>query len=62
MPKFFSNSRVEIVIEDKRVEEICAIIIDVCRTGNVGDGKIFIQPVDEAIRIRTGERQSKALY
>lgn len=62
IPKFFSNSSLEIVTEDERVDEICEIIQSICRTGNVGDGKIFISPVDSVIRIRTGEKGSDALY
>ena len=62
IPKFFSNSCLEIVAEDERVEEICEIIQSICKTGNVGDGKIFILPVESVIRIRTGEKDSDALY
>ncbi|MCD8316874.1 MAG: P-II family nitrogen regulator [Eggerthellaceae bacterium] len=51
----------EIVVEDDRVEELVTIIRDTARTGQVGDGKIFVLPVDEVIRIRTGERGEDAI-
>ncbi len=53
--------KVEIVVAENKVEKIVGIIQEVCRSGNVGDGKIFISPVEEAIRIRTGERGKSAL-
>jgi nitrogen regulatory protein P-II 1 len=61
-PKFSGNTRIELVVEDDRVDEICDAIVAVCRTGNVGDGKIFILPVEGVIRIRTGEKDKEALY
>ncbi len=62
VPKFFAKSRIEIVVEDDRVEEIVDAIRTVCHTGNIGDGKIFVLPVEDAVRIRTGERGTDALY
>ncbi|HSH70990.1 MAG TPA: P-II family nitrogen regulator [Deferrisomatales bacterium] len=62
IPKFFARSRVEIVVEDERVEEIAEVVQQVCRSGRIGDGKIFVLPVDRAIRIRTGEEGRDALY
>ncbi len=46
----------EIVVEDERVDALVDLICETTRTGEVGDGKIFIFPVDEVVRIRTGER------
>ena len=54
--------RVEIVVEDDKVEEIITDLRDKVATGHVGDGKIFIRNVEDAVRIRTGERGNKALY
>jgi nitrogen regulatory protein P-II 1 len=51
----------EIVTTDDRVQEIVDIIIATARTGEVGDGKIFIYPLEEVIRIRTGERSDTAI-
>ena len=53
--------RFEIVAEDEAVQGIVDVIIDAAATGQVGDGKIFISPVEEVIRIRTGERGSTAV-
>lgn len=53
--------KVEVVVEDKIVEDVIMKIRDVCATDHVGDGKIFIREVEDAIRIRTGERGTKAL-
>jgi nitrogen regulatory protein P-II 1 len=49
--------QVEIVVRDDNVEDLVAVIIQSARTGKIGDGKIFILPVDRAIRIRTGETE-----
>ena len=53
--------RVEVVVEDSKVEQIILDVIEKVATGHVGDGKIFIRNIEEAIRIRTGERGEKAL-
>lgn len=53
--------RLEIVLPDELAEEAIAAIIETARTGNVGDGKIFIYDVQEAIRIRTGDKGLSAL-
>jgi nitrogen regulatory protein P-II 1 len=58
---FISKVRVEIIAPDSHVKKLTDAIIDVCRSGNVGDGKIFVSPVDDAIRIRTGEAGEIAL-
>jgi nitrogen regulatory protein P-II 1 len=51
----------EIVVNDDEVEPVLEVICDVARTDKVGDGKIFVCPVDEVIRIRTGERGPSAI-
>ena len=53
--------KVEVVVEDKDVETIIEKVRETCATEHVGDGKIFIKNVEDAIRIRTGERGVKAL-
>jgi nitrogen regulatory protein P-II 1 len=58
---FLPKLKIEIVVEDEMVEKLVEAIITSARTGKVGDGKIFITPVDDAIRIRTGERGEAAL-
>ena len=52
---------IKIVVEDSRVEEIIELISSISRTGEVGDGKIFITNIEDCIRIRTGERGNDAL-
>ncbi|GAB6174351.1 P-II family nitrogen regulator [Paradesulfitobacterium aromaticivorans] len=53
--------KVEVVIPDKYIEDVIKIISDAARTGEIGDGKIFITPVENAIKIRTGEVGEAAL-
>ena len=53
--------KVEVVVRDADVRSIVEVIIDSAQTGEIGDGKIFISAIDDAIRIRTGERGEKAL-
>ena len=58
---FLPKVKLEIVVPDGRVEEAVSIIIRIAKTGKVGDGKIFIMPADEAIRVRTEETGEDAL-
>ena len=58
---FLPKIKIEVVVEDKMVERTVEAIIAAARTGRIGDGKIFISPVEDAIRIRTGERGSNAI-
>lgn len=51
-----------IIVRDKNVEKTVAAIQKSAQTGEIGDGRIFVVPVDDAIRIRTGERGDIALY
>ncbi|MEX0785275.1 MAG: P-II family nitrogen regulator [Dehalococcoidia bacterium] len=48
--------KIEVVVKDAEAEKVVEIIMTSARTGNIGDGKIFIIPVDDAVRVRTGER------
>jgi len=59
--EFLPKVKLEIVVNDKKVPEVVAIITKTCQTGSIGDGKIFISPVEEVIRIRTGETGSAVL-
>lgn len=56
------KTKVEIYAADKQVKELISVIIDTCRTGELGDGKIIVLPVDNIHRIRTGETQDEAIY
>jgi nitrogen regulatory protein P-II 1 len=58
---FLPKSKLEIVVSDDKVEQVIETIQKVARTGQVGDGKIFILPVEDAVRIRTGESGDGAL-
>ena len=58
---FLPKVRFEVVTKDESVERIIQAVLDAARTGRVGDGKIFISDVQDAIRIRTGERGDDAV-
>jgi nitrogen regulatory protein P-II 1 len=58
---FLPKLKIEIVAADDRAEALAAVITAAGRTGNFGDGKIFIAPADDVVRIRTGERGEAAL-
>ena len=53
--------KVEVVLHDDMLETVLNTVVSISRTGQVGDGKIFISDVQDAIRIRTGERGDEAL-
>jgi nitrogen regulatory protein P-II 1 len=55
------KTEIEIVTTEQDLEEIVQTIVKTAQTGDIGDGKIFISPVEEVIRIRTGERGEKAI-
>ena len=55
------KSKIELVVSDPNTEKAIDIIVDAARTGSIGDGKIFVSPVSQAIRVRTGERGGEAL-
>jgi nitrogen regulatory protein PII len=58
---FLPKVKIELVIEDQLVERAIEAIIAAARTGRIGDGKIFVSPVEEVIRIRTGEKGPEAI-
>jgi len=58
---FLPKVKVEILIEDEKVAAVTDAIVAAARTGRIGDGKIFVSPVDDAVRIRTGERGEQAI-
>ena len=58
---FIPKLKIEIVVQDDRCEEVIEIIKKFAFTGKIGDGKIFIMPIDEVVRVRTGERGADAL-
>jgi nitrogen regulatory protein P-II 1 len=58
---FLPKIKVEVVVPDHLVDKVAEVIQGAAKTGNIGDGKIFIHPVESAVRIRTGERDERAL-
>lgn len=59
--RFLPKIKIEIVVNDSMVDQVVSAIIEKAKTGNVGDGKIFVLPVEEVVRIRTGERGEAAV-
>ena len=59
--EFLQKLKVEIVVEDDQVQTVIDKIIAASRTGEIGDGKIFVSPVDKIVRIRTGEDNTDAI-
>ena len=59
--KYVPKTNLEIVVDDKRVDEVVELLESIAKSGKVGDGKIFIKPVDDAIRIRDGHRGDQVL-
>lgn len=59
--EFLQKLKVEIVVEDNQVDLVVEKVIAAAKTGEIGDGKIFVSSVDQIIRIRTGERDGGAI-
>jgi nitrogen regulatory protein P-II 1 len=59
--EFLQKLKLEIVVDDDRIDTVVNAIQDAARTGEIGDGKIFISTIDSVIRIRTGDRDSNAI-
>lgn len=59
--EFLQKLKVEIVVEDNQVDLVVDKIISAARTGEIGDGKIFVTTVDRIVRIRTGEKNVEAV-
>ncbi len=53
--------KLELVVSDSDVDQVVDIIVESARTGEIGDGKIFVYPIDDTIRVRTGERGDAAV-
>ncbi len=59
--EFLQKLKVEVVVEDEKVDMVVDKIISAAKTGEIGDGKIFVTPVEQTIRIRTGEKNFDAV-
>ena len=57
MPKI----RIEIVVDDADVEDVVGIIVKTAQTGRIGDGKVWVSPVETVVRVRTGDKDEAAI-
>ena len=58
---FLPKVKIELLLEDVKVPQVVEVLKDAARTGRIGDGKIFVLPIDDVVRIRTGERGNDAI-
>ncbi|QDE30460.1 MULTISPECIES: P-II family nitrogen regulator [Shewanella] len=61
MVDFLPKVKIELVIQDELLERAIDVIVDIARTGKIGDGKIFVTNIERVIRIRTGEENEEAV-
>lgn len=59
--EFLQKLKLEIVVDDDKVDTVVSAVQEAARTGEIGDGKIFVSTIDSVIRIRTGDRDSGAI-
>ena len=59
--EFLQKLKVEVVVEDEKVNSVIDAIAEAAKTGEIGDGKIFISSIDSVVRIRTGDKDQEAL-
>jgi nitrogen regulatory protein P-II 1 len=58
---FIPKVRIEVLVEDKDLQNILDVTVSTANTGSIGDGKVWVTPVDQVVRVRTGERGGDAL-
>ncbi|MCI5193968.1 MAG: P-II family nitrogen regulator [Candidatus Electrothrix sp. AU1_5] len=58
---FLPKIKLEIIVDSDRVEKVIEVVVEAARTGKIGDGKIFVLPVEQVVRVRTGETDSEAI-
>jgi nitrogen regulatory protein P-II 1 len=58
---FVPKVRIDVVVNESDVEKLVAAIVEAARTGKIGDGKVWVTPVESLVRVRTGERDSDAI-
>ncbi len=58
---FLPKIKMEIIVEAEIVDKVVEVVIEAARTGKIGDGKIFVLPVERVVRVRTGETDSEAI-
>tara|TARA_Y100001978_G_C23644429_1_gene409990 strand:- start:812 stop:1150 length:339 start_codon:yes stop_codon:yes gene_type:complete len=59
--EFLQKLKIEVVVQDEKAEIVLKAIADAAKTGEIGDGKIFVSPIDSVVRIRTGDKNETAL-
>ncbi len=59
--EFVPKVRVEVVVDDASVDRVVEVVVKAARTGKIGDGKVWVTPVETVVRVRTGERGADAL-
>ncbi len=59
--EFVPKVRIEVLVDDADTLRVTDVIVEAARTGSIGDGKVWVLPVDEVVRVRTGERGSDAI-
>lgn len=59
--EFLQKLKVEVVVDNEKVDSVIEAIAEAAKTGEIGDGKIFISPIDSVVRIRTGDLDQEAL-
>ncbi|KOV81119.1 P-II family nitrogen regulator [Nocardia sp. NRRL S-836] len=58
---FVPKIKIEVVVDDTAVDKVLEAVVEAARTGKIGDGKVWVTPVEAVVRVRTGERGSDAL-
>ena len=58
---FLPKVRLEVLVDDDQADHILSLVVDAARTGKIGDGKVWVVPVEQVVRVRTGERGHDAL-
>ena len=58
---FLPKMKIEVVVPDDRADKVVELITGAAKTGSIGDGKVFVSSLDDAVRIRTGERGERAI-
>ena len=53
--------RIEIVVDDANADQVVTAVVDAARTGRIGDGKVWVSPIESVVRVRTGDRDESAL-
>jgi nitrogen regulatory protein P-II 1 len=59
--EFVPKLRVEVIVDDATVDRVVDVVVKAARTGKIGDGKVWVTPIDTVVRVRTGERGADAL-